>query len=306
MSRVGLCQFVRRLRRDSADQSTDGELLEWFVTHRDEAAFAELVARHGPRVFAVCRRVLGDHHLAEDAFQATFVVLARRAHTIHPRSAVGGFLYGVARKAALEAFAMSRRRKETLVDRVPDSPMTVGPAAESDVLAMLDEEIANLSDTYRAAVVLCELDGVSRAVAARQLGIAEGTLSSRLAAARRQLATRLRARGGTLSAGLVAALASSATAAVPSALQTATESVSTIANGVLRTMMLSKLKLAALGVVLMAAFLATNGREVWGEPVGGSLSPTARGEPVGGFPPQKRGRADGGDQSGRPGAKSTG
>ncbi len=259
MSSVGLSKIVGRLRRVTADRLDDTELLERFVTHRDEAAFTELVARHGPRVFAVCCRAIGDHHLAEDAFQAVFVVLTRRAHAIHPRSAVGGFLYGVARRAALEALAVSRRRKETLVDRVPDSPATTAPAADTESLAMLDEEIANLSEAYRAAIVLCELDGVSRADAARQLGIAEGTLSSRLAAARKQLAARLRTRGVTLSGALFAALIASTATALPPALMTATESVSTIAQGVLRAMMLCKLKLVALSVVLIAAFLSARG-----------------------------------------------
>ncbi len=259
MSRVGLSKIVGCLRRVTAGRPDDGELLERFVAHGDEAAFAELVARHGPRVFAVCCRLIGNHHLAEDAFQAVFVVLARRARSIHPRSAVVGFLYGVARRTALEALAVSRRRKETLVGRVPDSSAPAASSADADVLAMLDEEIANLSDTYRAAVVLCELDGVSRADAARQLGIAEGTLSSRLAAARKQLATRLRARGVTLSGALFAALAASTATAVPPALMTATGSVSTIAQGVLRAMMLSKLKLVALSVVLIAALLSARG-----------------------------------------------
>ncbi len=259
MSRVGLSKIVGRLRRVTAGRPDDGELLERFVAHRDEAAFAELVARHGPRVFAVCCRVIGNHHLAEDAFQAVFVVLARRARSIHPRSAVGGFLYGVARRTALEALAVSRRRKETLGGRVPNSPAPAASGADADVLAMLDEEIANLSETYRAAVVLCELDGVSRADAARQLGIAEGTLSSRLAAARKQLAARLRTRGVTLSGALIAALAASTATAVPPALMTTTGSVSTIAQGVLRAMMLSKLKLVALSVVLIAALLSARG-----------------------------------------------
>jgi len=126
------------------------------------------------------------------------VVLARKAHRVHPRSAVGGYLYGVARKAALEAYAVSRRRKEVLVARVPDVPVSDPPRADPDALAALDEEIANLSDALRAAVVLCELDGIGRAEAARQLGIPEGTLSSRLAAARRHLAAKLKARGGSL------------------------------------------------------------------------------------------------------------
>src|SRR5262249_48307112 len=161
--------------------------------------FAELVERHGPKVYAVCRRVLGQHQLAEDAYQATFVVLARKAHSIQPRSAVGGFLYGVANKAALKALAMKQRRMELLLSTPPDSPAAERATVDPDVLKMLDEEIANLSATLRAAVILCELDGLSRTEAARQLGVAEGTLSSRLAAARRQLGERLKRRGVVLS-----------------------------------------------------------------------------------------------------------
>jgi len=247
MSRTGLLKIVERLCRTEA---TDGELLERFVTDRDESAFSELVERHGPKVFAVCRRVLGHHQLAEDAYQATFIVLARRAHAVQPRSAVAGFLYGVARRAALEAFALTRRRRETLVDRVPDLAAPPLASAEPDVLAMLDEEIANLSEPLRAAVVVCELDGASRSAAARQLGIASGTLSSRLAAARKQLAARLKARGVALSTGLFSLLAESAGSATPLSLQPASPTVSTIVHGVLRTMTLSRLKLAGFGIVL--------------------------------------------------------
>jgi uncharacterized protein (TIGR03067 family) len=163
-------------------------------------------------------------------------------------------LYGVARKAALEAFAASRRRKETLVDRVPDSPAITAPAADTDSLAMLDEEIANLSEAYRSAVVLCELDGVSRADAARQLGIAEGTLSSRLAAARKQLATRLRARGVMLSGSLFAALiASTATAVPPATAGVLSVKVAAITEGVSKAMLMSKLKTATAALLIVAA-----------------------------------------------------
>ena len=187
MRTVAITGIVHQLRHRSPGARSDSELLDAFIARRDEAAFAELVHRHGPKVYAVCRRVLGRHQLAEDAYQATFVVLARKAHRVHPRSAVGGFLYGVARKAALEAYVVSRRRKEALVARVPDVSVNDHPRADPDALTALDEEIANLSDALRAAVVLCELDGVGRAEAARQLGIPQGTLSSRLAAARRGL-----------------------------------------------------------------------------------------------------------------------
>src|SRR4051812_1413644 len=166
MADVGLRKVVGRLRRGLADRVPDGDLLGRFVTSRDQAAFAELVGRHGPKVYAVCRRVLGHHQLAEDAYQATFVVLARRAHCVRPRSAVGGFLYGVANKAALKAATMSRRRKEVLVGRPPDAPSPDRAAVDPDALRVLDEEIANLSDPLRAAVVLCELDGLARAAAA--------------------------------------------------------------------------------------------------------------------------------------------
>jgi RNA polymerase sigma factor (sigma-70 family) len=265
MESVGLRKVVERLRRGLSDRVPDGELLGRFVTSRDQAAFTELVERHGPKVYAVCRRVLGHHQLAEDAYQATLVVLAKKAHSIQPRSAVGGFLYGVANKAALKAFAMNHRRKELLVGTPPDSRSTERAAVDSDVLVMLDEEIANLSDILRAAVILCELDGLSRTDAARQLGIAEGTLSSRLAAARRQLAERLKRRGVVLSASLMAALAQSVTEAGPPILDVATESVSAIAKGVLQTMLLGKLKLTALAAVFAAALgmslLTPNGRE---------------------------------------------
>jgi RNA polymerase sigma factor (sigma-70 family) len=244
MRTVAIAGIVHQLRHRSAGARSDAELLDAFIARRDEAAFAELVHRHGPKVYAVCRRVLGRHQLAEDAYQATFVVLARKAHRVHPRSAVGGFLYGVARKAALEAYAVSRRRKESLVARVPDVPVSDPPRADPDALAALDEEIANLSDALRAAVVLCELDGVGRAEAARQLGIPEGTLSSRLAAARRHLAAKLKARGVIGLAVLLTALAASASAA-PLALKAASPTVSAIARGVFRTMLFTKLKTAA-------------------------------------------------------------
>jgi RNA polymerase sigma factor (sigma-70 family) len=244
MRTVAIAGIVHQLRRRLAGAPSDADLLDAFVARRDDAAFAELVHRHGPKVYAVCRRVLGRHHLAEDAYQATFVVLARKAHRVRPRSAVGGFLYGVARKAALEAYAVSRRRKEALVARVPDVPVSAAPRADPDALAALDEEIANLSDALRAAVVLCELDGVGRAEAARQLGIPEGTLSSRLAAARRRLATKLKARGVFGLAVPLAALAASASAAPP-ALKVASPTVSAIARGVFRTMLFTTLKTAA-------------------------------------------------------------
>jgi RNA polymerase sigma factor (sigma-70 family) len=256
MSKAAIHGVLIQVRQIQASHQTDAELLERFIARGDESAFAEVVQRHGPKVYAVCRRVLGQHHLAEDAYQATFLVLAKKAPGIQPRSAVGGFLYGVARKAALEARALSRRRKELFVSQLPDRPSAPVVSADADVLAMLDEEVANLSEKYRAAVVLCELDGVSRAEAARQLDIAEGTLSSRLAAARKQLAMKLQARGVTFSAALFTALVGSANATAPPALATASAAVSAIAAGVLRAMLLAKWKIVTTLCALVAAFAA--------------------------------------------------
>jgi RNA polymerase sigma factor (sigma-70 family) len=262
MPKHGLPGVLDWLRRRAALEVSCGELLEKFLAASRapgnasaaptaDEAFAELVRRHGAKVYGVCRRILGDHQLAEDAFQATFVVLLRKASAVHPRAGVGGFLYGVARKAALEAFAVSRRRRETLVAEPPERVDCEPASPDHHDLALLDEEIANLSDAHRAALVLCEFDGVSRAQAAKQLGIAEGTLSSRLAAARKQLRKRLQKRGVALSAGLLTALAESGHAAAPLGLTATTAAiteqavppmVSLIAHGVLKTMVLAKLK----------------------------------------------------------------
>src|ERR1700752_1095252 len=114
-------------------------------------------------VLAVCRRALGDLHAAEDAFQATFLVLVKKAASVHPPEAVGGWLYGVARKAALEALAGGRRKCEKLVPEIPDRPAPDSAArTEPDTRAILDEEVAALPGILRASVVLCELGGVCR------------------------------------------------------------------------------------------------------------------------------------------------
>jgi RNA polymerase sigma factor (sigma-70 family) len=181
-----------------APDGTDADLLGRFLATRDEHAFARLVRRHGPTVLGVCRRVTGDHHLAEDAFQAAFVVLAARAGSVRPRAALPAWLYAVAYRTALRARTVSdrRRRREAPVETLPDpASVTIDPVEAADVAAVLDEAIARLPEHLRVAVVFCELEGRSRQEAAGHLGIPEGTLSSRLAAARKALAARLRQRG---------------------------------------------------------------------------------------------------------------
>src|SRR5262249_12792484 len=156
---------------------------------RDDDAFEALVRRHGPMVLGVCRRVVGHDAEADDAFQATFLVLARKANAIAQRDLLANWLYGVAFRTALEARSRMLRR-HSLEQPFDDFPQfeTEAEAERAELLALLDSELNRLADKYRVPVVLCELEGRSRREVARQLGIPEGTLSSRLAAARRLLA----------------------------------------------------------------------------------------------------------------------
>ena len=254
-----LTGFVHRL---AVAGDSDGALVRRFADERCEEAFAELVRRFGPAVFGVCRRTLGDHHLAEDAFQAVFVVLARKADTIRPPGAVGGWLYGVARKAAVEAGAMRRRKnRESLPGSLPD--VSAISAEPDDTAEVVDAEIANLPPILRSAVLLCEIEGVGRAEAAKRLGIAPGTLSSRLAAARKLLAKQLRRRGlGAMVLGIGATVPESlARAASSRANGKASGAIQELSHGVLRTMLISKLKLTPMvvvGVALAGALFATS------------------------------------------------
>ena len=186
---------------------TDAELLERFIVGRDEDAFASIVRRHGPMVLDVCRRVLRDGHDAEDAFQATFLVLARRAASVAPRAMVANWLYGVAHQTAVKARAMAGRRKarEKQVEDLPEAAAPPHPPWD-ELGPILDQELSRLPAKYRAPVVLCHLEGKSYAAAASELGWPEGTLSGRLSRARSILAERLTRRGLAFSAGSLAAV----------------------------------------------------------------------------------------------------
>jgi RNA polymerase sigma-70 factor (ECF subfamily) len=225
-SRSNVLQHLRRaaLLRDGAGL-TDGQLLEGFAVRRDAACFEALVRRYGPMVLGVCRRVLGNAYDADDAFQATFLVLVRRADSVVPRELVGNWLYGVAYRTALEArrVAMRRQARERQVNEMPH-PQVEPEDLWHELQPLLDEELSRLPDKYRAAVVLCDLQGRTRKEAAGQLGVPEGTVSGRLTTARRILARRLARRGVALPlAGLGVALArGSASAAVSGSLVTST------------------------------------------------------------------------------------
>src|SRR4051794_6149188 len=197
------------LREGALGNLPDGALLEQFVATGNEAAFEVLVERHGPMVWGVCRRILGDHHDAEDAFQAAFLVLARRGATVVPRESVGRWLFGVASRTALKMRAVSARNraKERESERLgPGNPGAGAPPDEvgRELAAILDEELGRLPDRFRAAIVACDLEGRTRGEAAGELGWREGTVASRLARGRALLARRLARRGVALTAGALA------------------------------------------------------------------------------------------------------
>ncbi len=209
MSGTRPAEILRQLQHtgvDSADSGSDKNLLDRFSRSRDQAAFAALVQRHGPMVLAVCRRVTAHPQDAEDAFQAVFLVLARKAGTILTPGLLGNWLYGVAVRVSQRARRSATRRRgwEVQVVDMPDPPAPA-PSPHTDLGPVIHEELAALPAHYREAIVLCDLRGASRADAAKALGIPEGTLSSRLAGGRKRLAGRLARRGVTLSAAAVPA-----------------------------------------------------------------------------------------------------
>jgi RNA polymerase sigma factor (sigma-70 family) len=199
---------------EEADR-TDGQLLQSYVASGDEAAFAALVERHGPMVWGVCCRVLGRHHDAEDAFQATFLVLVRKAASV---VTVANWLYGVAHQTALKARATAARRRarERQVEAMPEPAFEQRPRAD-ELRQVLDEALSRLPTKYREVLVVCDLEGMTRREAARHLRLPEGTVASRLATARSMLARRLARQGVAVSGGAVAAVLAqqAATAGVP-------------------------------------------------------------------------------------------
>jgi RNA polymerase sigma factor (sigma-70 family) len=259
---------------------SDGQLLDRFVARREGAVFEAILRRHGPMVLGVCLRVLRDHHDAEDACQASFLVLARKASTVMPREMLGNWLYGVAYQTAMKARSV-RAKRRVRESQVPDMPEPVMvPHDLRDALSdCLDRELSRLPEKYRIPIVMCDLEGRGHKEAASRLGWPIGTVSSRLSRARTLLARRLSRQGVSLSAGSLAALlaqdmasASMPTQLIGSTVQAASlfaaggavtagvvsADVAALIGEVLKVMLLGKLKVAT-AVLLVASVVVVGG-----------------------------------------------
>jgi RNA polymerase sigma factor (sigma-70 family) len=255
---------------------SDSQLLDRFLAGHDEVselAFTVLVERHGPMVLGVCRRILADPHDAEDAFQATFLVLVRKAASVRVDGSIGRWLFGVATRVASRSRADIRRRhgrEHVGLDRlkIVAEPGSLTSLDRAELQSILAQEIARLPDRLQAPVILCDLEGSSDMEAARRLGWPVGTVKSRLSRARARLRDRLTRRGLTpsdlaitipllpmsLPHSLVEATIRAALSLIAGRLTTAgvvSASVATLTQGVLRTMYWTKLKLAAVAILLI-------------------------------------------------------
>jgi RNA polymerase sigma factor (sigma-70 family) len=268
-------EHLRQLLEVQCSKSlTDGALLDRFTAAADQVAFGQLVGRHGPMVLSACRRVLGHSADADDAFQAAFLLLARKAASIRQRDSIASWLFAVARRLALHARAGIQRRSLHEC-QVPDMDQTGAVCAseigDQELRAILDEELCRLPEKYRTPLVLCYLEGLSRAEAARQLGCKPGAVKIRLERGRNRLRARLLRRGLATSAGLVGALLNQTASAhvsatmIRSTTQAATayaagaglftglvpERALALVEGMRKAMLLSKLKIVTIALFTM-------------------------------------------------------
>jgi RNA polymerase sigma factor (sigma-70 family) len=262
-----LRQAVQFISAHHGDNRPDTDLLRDYLAAGDPGSFAALVRRHGPLVWRVCRQVLGHHHDAEDAFQATFLLLARKAGTIRAHTHLAGFLHGVAYRVAMTAKrAAARRRLRERQTPGRDQPSSSLEAASREVQTLLHEEIDRLPVKYRVPLLLCCVEGMSRAEAAQLLGLKEGTLWSRLAEARGRLRSRLARRGIDLFAVLSAtALTTVAAQAAPPSLEKTINAIlgdaarsagaTALVRKVSTAMLITRMKLAT-AVLILSGVLA--------------------------------------------------
>jgi RNA polymerase sigma factor (sigma-70 family) len=270
--------LYRSVLHDGAGR-TDGQLLDSFIQHKDNVALSALVRRHGPMVWGVCSRLLHGHQDAEDAFQATFLILVQKAATLPDLEMVGNWLYGVAHQTAVRMRALAARRgvRERQVVVMPD-PISAQQPVWDDLVPVVDEELARLPEKYRVLIVLCQLEGKTLKEVAQQLAIPQGTVASRLATARAILAKRLSRRGVVVSGVLLGAGVSfpAASAGVPAAVVSSTIKTAALAavgqgvegavsptvvalvTGVTKAMFRSKIK-SALAVLLVVGLALGGG-----------------------------------------------
>ena len=216
-----IVDHLRLIALRHADNAVpDKDLLASFLHTHDEAAFEALVRRHRPMVLGVCRRILQNRHDAEDAFQATFLVLVRKAASISNRDRLVSWLYGVAQHTALRALSRAARRR---IEGSPCPPNRLTDVAVHEFLPLLDQEFARLPEKYRMPILLCDLEGKTRKEAAKLLGLPAATLSTQLDRGQALLAKRLTRHGYTLSGGALAvALSQNLAAAMPHGLVAST------------------------------------------------------------------------------------
>lgn len=249
MATTTLTPFVDFLKTIGVAEP-DAELLSRFARSGDEAAFAELVRRHGPAVLGVCRRVVRDDHAAEDAFQATFLLLATKAGSLRNPELLANWLHGVAYRTAMKLRGRLHRRR--LRERPFDENACVSPNGEADLRPDLDSAIQRLPSKYRVPVVLCYLQGLTNAEAAQRVGCPANTIATRLARARHRLRTQLARQGLTVavSSALIAATARNAQALGAGA--TLSPNILTLMEGVRRAMFWNKLKIGVAALALVA------------------------------------------------------
>jgi RNA polymerase sigma factor (sigma-70 family) len=274
---------------------TDDQLLERFAARRDEVAFEALLARHGPMVLGICRRLLRDPHAAEDAFQATFLVLVRKSSVLRRPDRLSPWLHGVAYRVAVRARALAaerRWREQPGLEGLAGRADPAGAIGSDELGSILDEELRRLPEKFRAPIVLCHLEGQTHEQAAERLSLPVGTVRSRLARGRERLRGRLARRGlAPAMATVSAALATeSARAAVPGVLLDATvqaavrfamkrassaseisAAVAALTEGAVKAMLLHKVRIAA--CVILAACAIAAGVAVFDQKNGAAGSP---------------------------------
>jgi RNA polymerase sigma factor (sigma-70 family) len=280
LHRLASPDLGRIFRGETVSGLSEWQLLERYLEQRDELAFEALVSRHGPMVLGVCRRMLGNYASdVDDAFQATFLVLVRRARQLGPRDAIGPWLYGVASRVALRARSQAarHRRYEPIALEFPVVAPS-DPRVDAELVEVLDQELSQLPSRYRAPLVLCYLEGRTHEEAARDLGWPVGTVKGRLARARELLRSRLTRRGLAPTAGVLASyLAPPATSALERPLieqtvtssfqlaagqsvhQVVSASITSLVEGVLAAMIVSKLKWAALAAFVTGVAFTSAG-----------------------------------------------